>query len=128
MCYYGPWPKISGLAKVDLDAPRLPKVVIDGTSDPDLNEPCLVASRRFERGQFCGKPFFVVNGKEEDDGCVLSYIHDEESGVSELLVMDAKSPTLETVASIELPARVPYGFHGIFINADQIANQNHATL
>ncbi|XP_024524261.1 9-cis-epoxycarotenoid dioxygenase NCED3, chloroplastic [Selaginella moellendorffii] len=128
MCYYGPWPKISGLAKVDLDAPRLPRVVIDGTSDPDLNEPCIVASRRFERGQFCGEPFFVANGEEEDDGYVLSYVHDEASGVSELLVMDAKSPTLETVASIELPARVPYGFHGIFINSDQIANQNYATL
>ncbi|EFJ35247.1 hypothetical protein SELMODRAFT_80651 [Selaginella moellendorffii] len=115
MCYYGPWPKISGLAKVDLDAPRLPR-------------PCIVASRRFERGQFCGEPFFVANGEEEDDGYVLSYVHDEASGVSELLVMDAKSPTLETVASIELPARVPYGFHGIFINSDQIANQNYATL
>ncbi|XP_024524260.1 zeaxanthin 7,8(7',8')-cleavage dioxygenase, chromoplastic-like [Selaginella moellendorffii] len=128
MCYYGPWPKFSGLAKVDLDAPRVPSVVIDGTSDPDLNEPCIAASRRFERGQFCGQPFFVVNGEEEDDGYVLSYIHNEESGVSELLVMDAKSPMLETVVSIELPTRVPYGFHGIFINSDQIANQNHATL
>ncbi|XP_024531420.1 9-cis-epoxycarotenoid dioxygenase NCED4, chloroplastic [Selaginella moellendorffii] len=131
MCYYGPWPKFSGLAKVDLDAPRLPRVVIDGASDPDLSEPCIVASRRFEPGRFCNEPFFVAKGEEEDeedDGYVLSYVHDEKSGVSELLIMDAKSPTLETVASIELPARVPYGFHGIFVNAYQIANQNHVTL
>ncbi|EFJ29733.1 hypothetical protein SELMODRAFT_410484 [Selaginella moellendorffii] len=94
MRYYGPWPRFSGLAKVDLDAPRLPKVVIDGTSDLDLKEPCIVASRRFERAF--------------GHGCQM--------------------PMLETVAFIELLAGVPYGFHGIFINADQIANQNHGTL
>ncbi|EFJ29731.1 hypothetical protein SELMODRAFT_16613, partial [Selaginella moellendorffii] len=70
MCYYGPCPKISGLAKVDLDTPQLPRAVIDGTSDPDLNEPCVMASRRFECGKFCGEAFFVANGEEEDDGYV----------------------------------------------------------
>ncbi|XP_024531312.1 zeaxanthin 7,8(7',8')-cleavage dioxygenase, chromoplastic-like [Selaginella moellendorffii] len=101
MCYYGPWPKICGLAKVDLVWRRGDSNVVS----------------------------FVANGEEEDDGyIILSYVHDEKNGVSELLVMDAKSPTLEIVASIELPAGVPYGFHGIFINANQIANQNHATV
>ena len=37
----------------------------------------------------------------------------EGAGVEDLEVLDAS--TLETVATVHLPARVPYGFHGNWV-------------
>ncbi|KAL6321396.1 hypothetical protein AAG906_016494 [Vitis piasezkii] len=48
-----------------------------------------------------------------DDGYIVSYVHDEKSGASRFVVMDAKSQTLDVVATVKLPRRVPYGFHGL---------------
>ncbi|KAK9075020.1 hypothetical protein SSX86_003339 [Deinandra increscens subsp. villosa] len=52
---------------------------------------------------------------EEDDGYLVSYVHDESKCESRFLVMDARSPTLEVIADVKLPQRVPYGIHGLFI-------------
>ncbi|KAG6383780.1 hypothetical protein SASPL_156452 [Salvia splendens] len=62
--------------------------------------------------KFGGEPFFVPNenGSEEDDGYILTYVHDEKAGKSELLIVNAA--TMEMEASVKLPSRVPYGFHG----------------
>ncbi|WZZ46558.1 hypothetical protein YC2023_042817 [Brassica napus] len=57
---------------------------------------------------------------EEDDGYVVTYVHDEVAGESKFLVMDAKSPELEIVAAVRLPRRVPYGFHGLFVKESDI--------
>ncbi|XP_022553639.2 probable carotenoid cleavage dioxygenase 4, chloroplastic [Brassica napus] len=62
----------------------------------------------------------VVNEAEEDDGYVVTYVHDEVAGESKFLVMDAKSPELEIVAAVRLPRRVPYGFHGLFVKESDI--------
>lgn len=51
---------------------------------------------------------------DEDDGYVVSYVHDEKTGESKLLVMDAKATHLDIVAAVNLPKRVPTGFHGLF--------------
>ncbi len=59
---------------------------------------------------------------EEDDGYVISYIHDENSGESKFIVMDAKSPELEIIAAVKLPQRVPYGFHGLFVKESDLYN------
>lgn len=111
MSVSGPWPKYSGVAKVDLEKGS-------GSSG-------VVARRRFAPGCFNSEPCFVArgDGAAEDDGYVVTHCHDENTGVSELLVMDARSPTLETVASIRMPARVPYGFHGIFLTEKELASQ-----
>ncbi|KAK4422450.1 putative carotenoid cleavage dioxygenase 4, chloroplastic [Sesamum alatum] len=52
---------------------------------------------------------------EEDDGYLVTYIHNEITEESKFLVMDAKSPSLEIVASVKLPAKGAYGFHGLFV-------------
>nr|KYP34145.1 hypothetical protein KK1_044934 [Cajanus cajan] len=57
---------------------------------------------------------------EEDDGYLVSYVHDERSGESKFVVMDAKSPELEVVAAVRLPRRVPYGFHGLFVKESEL--------
>lgn len=105
-----PLPKLSGLVKLDLSVP-------EGDS--------IVASRLYGPGWYGGEPFFV--GKEpnnpnadEDDGYVVSYVHDENKGESKFLVMDAKSPNLDIVAAVKLPHRVPSGFHGLFVKESDL--------
>ncbi len=51
----------------------------------------------------------------EDEGVLMGFVYDRATGRSDLMVLDAGS--LETVASIHLPARVPHGFHGSWVSA-----------
>ncbi|CAL5036938.1 unnamed protein product [Urochloa decumbens] len=66
--------------------------------------------------QFCSGVQFVAkeNGIDEDDGWVVTYVHDEETNISQVYIIDAKRFSEEPVAKIILPQRVPYGFHGNF--------------
>ena len=50
-----------------------------------------------------------------------TFVRDEASGTSELLVVNAADMRLE--ATVQLPSRVPYGFHGTFIGAADIDAQ-----
>lgn len=98
-----PWPKVSGIAKVDLQSGQV------------------VARHNYGQHRFGGEPIFVPRSSDpnaaEDDGFLLAFCHDESSRLSELLVLDATSPSLVQVAAVKLPSRVPYGFHGAFIPA-----------
>ncbi|XP_047978502.1 probable carotenoid cleavage dioxygenase 4, chloroplastic [Salvia hispanica] len=84
-------------------------------------EECTVASRLYGPGCYGGEPFFVArdpenSAAEEDDGYLVTYVHDENAQESKFLVMDAKSSTLDIVAAVKLPQRVPGGFHGLFLS------------
>nr|ABY60887.1 carotenoid cleavage dioxygenase 4 [Osmanthus fragrans] len=108
-----PMPKISGVVKLDVSV-----------SDSDRCD-CIVASRLYGESCFGGEPFFVAKepnnpSAEEDDGYVVSYVHNEKTGESRFLVMDAKSPNLDIVAAVKLPRRVPYGFHGLFVSENDL--------
>ena len=46
----------------------------------------------------------------EDDGVLMGYVHDRATGLSDLVLLDAA--TLDDVAAVHLPGRVPAGFHG----------------
>jgi carotenoid cleavage dioxygenase len=61
-----------------------------------------------EAGEFC---FVAADGAtDEAEGVLMGYVYDRGSDTSDLLVLDAE--TLEDVASVHLPVRVPAGFHG----------------
>ncbi|KAJ3673009.1 hypothetical protein LUZ60_006383 [Juncus effusus] len=60
---------------------------------------------------------------EEDDGYLIFFVHDENTGKSEVNVIDAKTMSSEPVAVVELPNRVPYGLHAFFVNEEQLSNQ-----
>jgi 9-cis-epoxycarotenoid dioxygenase len=109
-----PWPKVSGIAKVDLHS--------TGTLEERV-----AGKIMYSRGCYGGEPFFVPRSSDpsapEDDGYILTFMHNEETSKSELLILDASSPTLEPVATVKLPSRVPYGFHGTFITSEELAKQ-----
>ncbi|GMN39973.1 hypothetical protein TIFTF001_009195 [Ficus carica] len=54
-------------------------------------------------------------GLEEDDGWIVTFVHNEDTNTSQVLVIGTKKFSDEPVAKITLPCRVPYGFHGTFI-------------
>ncbi|KAL5564238.1 hypothetical protein UlMin_027402 [Ulmus minor] len=100
-----PWPKVSGFAKVDLFTGEVHKFI-------------------YGEERYGGEPLFLPrdpNSEEEDDGYILTFVHNEKEWKSELQIVNAKNLKLE--ASIELPSRVPYGFHGTFINSMDLEKQ-----
>eukprot|EP01018_Ginkgo_biloba_P007723 Gb_41235 [translate_table: standard] len=115
-----PLPKISGVVKLDFERAKWTPGLADA-------EECVVGCRDYGEGWFGSEPFFVPRSSdlnaEEDDGYVVAYNHEEKSGICKFVVMDAQSPTLEIVASVELPSRVPYGFHGLFVSEKELASQ-----
>lgn len=48
----------------------------------------------------------------EDDGWILSYVYDADRDASDVVILDAQDFDGDPVATIELPVRVPFGFHG----------------
>lgn len=58
---------------------------------------------------------FVPDGTTEGQGWLLAYGWDRARGASDLMVFDAMAMAKGPIASVHLPARVPYGFHGWWI-------------
>ena len=92
----------------------------DGTPGDSLLRHDLASGRRrsaqLGAGQEASEFCFVAGdgatdgGTDEADGVLMGYVFDRAEGTSELRLLDAE--TLEDVASVHLPARVPSGFHG----------------
>ncbi len=51
----------------------------------------------------------------EDDGWLMGYVYDSATDLSDLVILDAHDFTAPAVATVHLPGRVPYGFHGSWI-------------
>lgn len=51
----------------------------------------------------------------EDDGWVMSVVYDATTDSSELVLLNGQDFTGEPVCVIQLPNRVPYGFHGNWV-------------
>ena len=73
------------------------------------------------RGRMPGEPVFVAaeDGKNEDDGYLMTFVYDATSDTSELVVMDAATMSDTPIATVHLP-RVPQGFHGSWIPASVV--------
>ena len=76
----------------------------------------------FGRGCSPGEPVFApaAGGTNEDDGYLMTFVHDAASDTSRFVVLDARTMDKAPIASIELP-RIPSGFHGSWIPAS-VAN------
>ncbi|XP_057949022.1 9-cis-epoxycarotenoid dioxygenase NCED1, chloroplastic [Malania oleifera] len=100
-----PWPKVSGFAKVDLETGEVQKYI-------------------YGEQRYGGEPLFLpveLSSGKEDDGYLMAFVHDERTRTSELQIVNAVNLTME--ASVKLPSRVPYGFHGTFINSEELLKQ-----
>jgi carotenoid cleavage dioxygenase-like enzyme len=75
------------------------------------------AVHEFGAGRVTLEPVFVprADGAAEDDGWVMSYVYDATTDRSDVVVLDAQDFTGEPVATIHLPVRVPFGFHGSWV-------------
>ncbi|XP_034703035.1 carotenoid 9,10(9',10')-cleavage dioxygenase 1-like [Vitis riparia] len=78
-------------------------------------------------GRFGSEAVFVPREpgitSEEDDGYLIFFVHDEKTGKSYVNVIDAKTMSPDPVAIVELPNRVPYGFHAFFVTEEQLKEQ-----
>lgn len=59
--------------------------------------------------------FFVPGGDGEGEGWLLTYVFNHASQRSYLAILAAQDVQAGPVATIELPQRVPYGFHGVWV-------------
>ena len=71
----------------------------------------------FGAGRIPAEPVFVPAGSAsaEDEGWLLSYVYDGARDRSDLVILDAADVSGKPVATIALPQRVPFGFHGSWI-------------
>ena len=71
----------------------------------------------FGRHAAVGEPVFVpaADDAAEDDGWVLTFVHDPRRGATDLVVLAAQDLAGPPVAAVHLPVRVPLGFHGSWI-------------
>lgn len=100
-------PELAGIVRVDLR---------DGTED------------RWEPGEVLrgGEAFFVPadpgadGSKDEGEGWLLSYIWDRSTDLSGLGVFDALDVAAGPIAQVKLPVRVPFGFHGTWIDESHL--------
>ena len=75
------------------------------------------AEHDFGRGT-PGEAVFVpsVSGTaDESNGCYMTYVYDPDRDGSDLVILDASDFGGTPVATVHLPQRVPYGFHGNWI-------------
>ncbi len=74
-------------------------------------------TRAFGPGNGAGEPLFVPRSPDadEDDGWVIALVYDKARNASDFYVLDAHDISADPVASVRLPHRVPYGFHGNWV-------------
>jgi carotenoid cleavage dioxygenase len=68
-------------------------------------------------GRIPGEGVFVPVSADagEDEGWVMAYVYDATRDGSDLVILDAADFRAKPVATIRLPQRVPFGFHGSWI-------------
>ncbi len=54
-------------------------------------------------------------GTNEDDGYLMGYVFDETDDASKLVILDAADVASDPLATVKLPRRVPFGFHGSWV-------------
>lgn len=93
-----------------------------GRGWPTLKHDLVTGERRaFDHGpgRAAGEPVFVPRqgGTDEDDGWLLTFVHDLDGTSTDFVVIDAQEfDRRGYVARVPLPQRIPLGFHGNWVN------------
>lgn len=72
-------------------------------------------------GRVPGEAVFVPAGAGEDEGFVLAFVYDAARDGTDLVVIDATAPQSGPTAAVRMPRRVPFGFHGCWLDAADCA-------
>lgn len=74
-------------------------------------------THEFGLGRATMEPVFVAkaNAIAEDEGWLLSYVYDQNTNRTDVVILDAQDFEAAPVATIHLPVRVPFGFHGNWV-------------
>ncbi|MBN4047616.1 carotenoid oxygenase family protein [Acidimicrobiaceae bacterium AH-315-P05] len=64
------------------------------------------------------EPVFVPRegATAEDDGWIMAYAYNVEANSGEVVIIDAQDFAADPIATITLPQRVPFGFHGNWVS------------
>jgi carotenoid cleavage dioxygenase-like enzyme len=86
-------------------------VVFDGVVKHDLDTGSELV-HRYGPSAVAGEAVFAPDRDRsaEDDGWLLNLVHDEATDQTSLVILDARD--LTEVGAVEIPRRVPFGFHG----------------
>jgi carotenoid cleavage dioxygenase len=73
--------------------------------------------RGFGEDSYSLEPVFVPASADaaEDDGWIMAYVYDAPTDSSRVVILAAQDFTGDPVATIALPQRVPFGFHGSWV-------------
>ncbi len=94
----------------------------DGAAWPTIKHDLQTGGRQeFDHGpgRAAGEPVFVPRegSTAEDDGYLVTFVHDLGGGPTDFVVMDAADfDRTDYVAKVTLPQRVPFGFHGNWVS------------
>jgi carotenoid cleavage dioxygenase-like enzyme len=71
-------------------------------------------AHRFGTGDVAGEPIFVPRAADaaEGNGFLLSIVYRGAETRSDLVILDAQNVEAKPLATVQLPHRVPFGFHG----------------
>ena len=72
----------------------------------------------FGAARIPGEAVFVKRegAVDEAEGWLLTYVHDGNTGASDLVILDAANLDDDPIATVHLPWRVPMGFHSTWID------------
>jgi len=98
-----------------------PTMRFDGLFKYDL-ETGAIERHWFGEGRFGSEAPFAPkpDAASEDDGYLVSFVHDMKEDRSEVVILDAREPSRGPIARVLLPQRIPLGFHATWIPEDEL--------
>jgi carotenoid cleavage dioxygenase len=96
-------------------------VAVEGFGFPSIYKHDLRAGTSAEfklgSGRHSAEPVFVprFGSVAEDDGYLMTFVYDSSKDTSELMILDAQDLSRPALATVHLPDRVPFGFHGNWV-------------
>ncbi|HRI65676.1 MAG TPA: carotenoid oxygenase family protein [Polyangium sp.] len=95
-----------------------PTLLFDGVVKHDT-ETDSSTTHSYPKGFFGSETVFAprTGSKSEDDGYLVTFVVEEATGKSEAWVLDAQNMTAPPVARVEIPQRIPTGYHAWWVGA-----------
>ncbi len=101
------------------------ELLFDGVIKYDVDRGTSEA-HRWGDGRFGGEVVFAPRidgdapGSAEDDGWLLTFVHDSTNDAAELVILDARNVAGKPAARLHIPQRVPIGFHAWWIRGSDL--------